>query len=621
MKAISEFDLLPAVKNLVQGDGSFIFKDGAVVAVVSDSIADVWPVALRLRGTLLHTLGVRVEVVAGNGVSFPDVLLDVGREVPGVPDDQGYALRIEQDRITVRAASGRGLHHGLSTLVQIVADSGRTVPCLDILDWPEFEVRGVLLDVSRDRVPNMETLFRLIDELASFKVNQLHLYTEHTFGYLRHPEVWANASPITAEEMIALDRYCRDRYVELVPCQATLGHMHRWLRHREYAHLAEVERTDPPLLWGSFPFSLAAVDPESVELVRSLYDELLPCFTSPLVNACLDEAQHGGLGRSRAAIEERGAGTVYLEYVTKIAEDLASRNRRMLMWADVLATHPHVIPDLPDGVTALVWGYIGSDEPFATQGALFAEAGVPFYVCPGTWSGGTVVGASDRTLANQNGAARHGSKFGAVGYLVNDWGRLQNGTIQPLPISRFWLGVGAGFGWAGPDASTSNVPQTVGRRVFGDRTGAAGSILYEIGNLYQRFPIGPYNASFLFEALREPLESLRGLGEVPEETLNRTIADLADLEGRLALAAFEGQDAVLVKQEMQLAIHLAVHACHRGLLAHRYESAPSSDLMSAELEQLIREFVDVWSARFRPGGLAGTVARFGRLGEEYRGSE
>ena len=96
-----------------------------------------------------------------------------------------------------------------------------------------------MFDVTRDRVPTLQTLFDLVDLLAGLKLNQLQLYTEHTFAYRGHEVVWQDASPITGEEVLTLDAYCRERYVELVPNQNSFGHMHRWLKHEEYVHLAE----------------------------------------------------------------------------------------------------------------------------------------------------------------------------------------------------------------------------------------------------------------------------------------------------------------------------------------------------------------------------------------------
>ena len=54
-----------------------------------------------------------------------------------------------------------------------------------------------MLDVARDRVPTIETLFALVDRLAGWKLNQLQLYMEHTFAYAGHEEVWRHADPYT----------------------------------------------------------------------------------------------------------------------------------------------------------------------------------------------------------------------------------------------------------------------------------------------------------------------------------------------------------------------------------------------------------------------------------------
>ena len=48
---------------------------------------------------------------------------------------------------------------------------------------PVLPVRGYMLDISRDKVPTMETLFALVDSLAALRYNQLQFYTEHTFAF------------------------------------------------------------------------------------------------------------------------------------------------------------------------------------------------------------------------------------------------------------------------------------------------------------------------------------------------------------------------------------------------------------------------------------------------------
>lgn len=91
---------------------------------------------------------------------------------------------------------------------------------------------------SRDKVPTMSTLYDLIDQLSDWKINQIQLYIEHTFAYRGHDIVWKDSSPFTGEEILQLDRFCKERFIELVPNQNSFGHMHRWLCHDKYRSLS-----------------------------------------------------------------------------------------------------------------------------------------------------------------------------------------------------------------------------------------------------------------------------------------------------------------------------------------------------------------------------------------------
>src|SRR5690606_12232026 len=188
--------------------------------------------------------------------------------------------------------------YGACTLIQIIEQCTPRLPGLTISDWPDFPARGVMLDVSRNRVPKMETLFNLVDQLAGWKINQLQLYFEHAFAYRSHPAVWADVSPITGQDVLVLDRYCRERFIELVPNQQSFGHLAPWLNRPEYKHLAEVEDGfQTPWGYRAGSFSLAPVEPRSLEFLRGLYDELLPHFSSRMFNIGGDETWDLGQGR------------------------------------------------------------------------------------------------------------------------------------------------------------------------------------------------------------------------------------------------------------------------------------------------------------------------------------
>src|SRR5580698_406851 len=99
---------------------------------------------------------------------------------------QGYRLSVTPTDITISASTPAGQFYGEATLSQLQQQFPRFLPCLEIEDYPDFPVRGVMLDISRDKVPTMQTLFDLVDLLAGWKINQLQLYTEHTFAYSQH---------------------------------------------------------------------------------------------------------------------------------------------------------------------------------------------------------------------------------------------------------------------------------------------------------------------------------------------------------------------------------------------------------------------------------------------------
>jgi hypothetical protein len=117
---------------------------------------------------------------------------------PTLSRPQGYRVEIDDQgdaKITVH--DDAGLFYANKTLEQIQHQlqlQHGTLQTMVIEDWPDFLVRGFMLDISRDKVPTMQTLFQLVDLLAELKINQLQLYTEHTFAYRDHEIVWKDAS-------------------------------------------------------------------------------------------------------------------------------------------------------------------------------------------------------------------------------------------------------------------------------------------------------------------------------------------------------------------------------------------------------------------------------------------
>ena len=216
----TELLLLPYPRLLILGDGDLVLKPDKRIAIDGWAASELIAPARRLQNALRDFAKLEWEI----GASSPGpsdgigVRLRLDAGVAGVgKHEQGYVLDISAKDITISAPTAAGAFYGICTLTQLVQQYGRKLPALHIEDWPDFAVRGVMLDISRDKVPTMETLYSLVDMLAGWKINQLQLYTEHTFAYRKHPDVWAEASPITGEEILALDAYCSERISSWCP--------------------------------------------------------------------------------------------------------------------------------------------------------------------------------------------------------------------------------------------------------------------------------------------------------------------------------------------------------------------------------------------------------------------
>jgi len=336
---------------------------------------------------------------------------------------QGYRLRVRPSGdCDVDAADDAGAYYAEATLAQLARVHGGSLPVGEVEDWPDLPVRGVMLDVSRDKVPTMATLEAMVDRLASWKVNQLQLYMEHTFAYAPHAEVWRGASPFTPDELRSLDAYCRRRHVELVPNQNCLGHFERWLRHPAYRGLALCpEGFEQYGRWRA-PTTLDPANPAAFALVRSLLGELLPNFSSGRVHVGLDEPFELGWDR----FED------YLSWVRRLRALPELDGREMLMWGDLAGARPESLGALPDGVTVCEWWY-DAGWPWAAGGDVYRRAGRPWWACPGTSSWLTLLGRWDNAIADIDEAVDGALASGAAGVLGAVLRQVGNAYLEIAP--------------------------------------------------------------------------------------------------------------------------------------------------------------------------------------------
>ena len=593
------------------------------LAVVKSPALLPCPRSLRLfRGTFTF------PQKAGTQSGGPTIKIVRSRSASNHP--AGYALTISKKGIEILYRESPGLRAAAATIRQLLRQYGRRLPCLKIRDWPDFPRRGVMLDISRGRVPKLETLLELVERLADFKINELQLYTEHTFAYRNYKSVWQSRGALTGEDIRRLDAHCQKLGIDLVPNQNSFGHLRHFLEHPRLKELAEVPRPYEDAS-GEFvrrPTTLAPNHPGTLPFLRGLYDELLPNFSSQFFNVGCDETFDLGLGRSKKLCQRIGRGRVYLDFLGKIHREVSRRGKCMMFWGDIILKYPELIrelakigrADLPVGqdaqqrvptsnLIALNWGY-EANHPFAREAARFAKAKFPFYVCPGTSTWQTLIGRHDNALANLRSAAAAGKKYGAIGYLITDWG--DGGHPQPLAVSWPMLLAGAALAWNAKGFDERKLVPVLSRDVFGDRNVAHAAI--KLGFAHKKLGVRAPNETPLGTVITAPppeqrelfcRNGLKWFSKIPARKIHAVPREIEKQRARLNLGrrhAIPPKTEILLR-ELDLAARMAAESCRYMLWQQACAAGKTAAakqlarLGIRELRKLDKEFNVYWPLR------------------------
>ena len=435
-----------------------------------------------------------------------------------------------------------------------------------------------MLDISRDRVPTMRTMRLIVDLLALCRYNQLQLYTEHTFAYEGHEEVWEEADPFTPAEIAKLQAYCSFQGIELVPNQNTFGHMERWLVHPKYNKLAKFPKGGAITPWGAikkFPTTLDPKNPGSIALVEDLLGQLLPNFESKLVNIGCDETF------------EISDPEEYLAFLLKVVDVAKRHGKRPMFWGDIVLKHPEMISRLPKDLIALDWGY-EANHPFAAEAAKFKAAGLDFYVCPGTSSWRSLAGRVENMRENLAAAEKAGRENGAKGFMLTDWG--DEGHWQPLAASLPAIMLGGAFASSGAKAAAMDLELELNRYM----DAPLGGYILKLGTLYLRGGALKANSSELFNILRNDA----GYSRHPGLT-GPILEEIGAIAQGVAIAAEKWTDRSDWAKEIVYMAHLIDAACHR-----RDEG---------RLRALRDEHGRIWRLRSREGGRVDSLMKLPRF--------
>lgn len=315
--------------------------------------------------------GVSAMLALAGGVPAPDGVPIRFRICAGFAEGQ-YALECSKNGVDVRAGGVPGAVHAAAAMAQMASECGGLLPACRIEDAPRFVWRGLSMDVCRHFFP-LETLEKLVDLMAYYRMNRLHLHLSDDQGFRFESERFPKLNEVgsfrestlvkkngvkrqdgvphggyyTKTELRELVRFCKTRGIEIVPELDMPGHALAMIS--AYPELAcfpdENEGLRVATRFGVSDFSkilLCAGKESTFRFLFALLDEITDVFPFRYVHLGGDEAVKDVWKRCpdcRAVLREAGLENereLQGWFLNRAKRHLEEKGRKAIVWNDGL---------------------------------------------------------------------------------------------------------------------------------------------------------------------------------------------------------------------------------------------------------------------------------------------
>ncbi|MGC4895276.1 family 20 glycosylhydrolase [Micromonospora sp. DT31] len=284
-----------------------------------------------------------------------------------VAGPEGYRLDVTTGGVRITAATAAGLFHGAQTLRQLLPAAIESatpvtahwvVPGGTIVDRPRFPYRGAMLDVARHFFA-VEDVLRVVDHLARYKLNHLHLHLTDDQGWRIAVDSWPRLAEVggatqvgggpggwyTRDDYRRIVAYAARRHVTVVPEIDLPGHTNAALV--AYPELAPGKVAAPPYTGTEVGFSYVdPTDERTYAFVADVLGEVAALTPGPWLHLGGDEAFKVPAEQYRAFVER--------------AQAVVAANGKTVVGWHQLAPAGHV-----DGRVLQWWGTDGDDPQTA----------------------------------------------------------------------------------------------------------------------------------------------------------------------------------------------------------------------------------------------------------------
>ena len=356
-----KLDIIPKPAKVGQKEGIFIIP--SLVQIIVDK--KIQKSSDYIKASLLKNAGINSTVTVGdthkkNTISF---LVDEKMSLP----IEGYKLSVNKKGVLVKGKSVSGVLNGFQTLVQICSAKDvkkGTIPFVKIEDYPRFEWRGMMLDVSRQFF-DKQTVENYIDWLAAHKMNVFHWHLTDDNGWraeiksmpdLTKKGAWRGPGEVllpsygsgnkryggfyTQEEIKEVVAYAQDRGISIMPEIEIPGHSRAVTA--AYPEIGCVTTQETKSVQGEVKNVWCVGREENYQILDSILREFSEMFPFEYIHVAGDEVNRANwehCPKCKALMEKEGyTDTFQLQnYFFKRVEKIVEKyHRKTAGWNEIL---------------------------------------------------------------------------------------------------------------------------------------------------------------------------------------------------------------------------------------------------------------------------------------------
>ncbi len=416
-------NVIPRPVEFQKTKGSFILKSSAQIFIEAEEPL-VRKVADYLSEHLAVPTGYEFKVVSSMEQAEKDsddvIIFQRADTKDRILGDEGYRLCVNPDKITIIANRPAGFFYGVQTLLQLFPSQIESrervsavewkIDCVEIVDYPRFKWRGLLLDVSRHFFTK-EEVKQYIDMIVRYKFNTLQLHLTDDQGWrleikkyprltevgawrvLRVGHEWNRCDPpgpgekptyggfYTQQDIRELVNYARERFVTIVPEIDVPGHAMAILA--TYPNLSctggPFQVNPGSAFYRKIENTLCVGNDQVFDFLDGVFSEVAELFPGQYIHMGGDEAYKGFWAKCHKCQKRKAEENLKCEdelqsyFVKRVEKIVESKGKKLIGWDEILKG------GLAPNATVMSWRGIGGGIRAAKMGHKVIMSPSPYY--------------------------------------------------------------------------------------------------------------------------------------------------------------------------------------------------------------------------------------------------